>query len=543
MRLKKLLSFVTALALLVGATALPAMAEDGSSTGKTVTLAGNWEFSSGFYPVLTASNSSNMGFGHWSANAYETLVSYNADGQIAGKLATDWAVSEDGLTYTFTLRSGVLFSDGTPLTAAAVKTSFENAIINLGQYNGSYGRLTSLITSMDTPDDSTFIMTLSSPYYGAMNDLTMTQPLSIVSPTAFADGASAYDTCKNQTLGTGAYQYAGDFDGTTYTLIRNPHYWGEAPEVDSFKIKVITDSDAKMLALRSGEVDAIIGSVHMSYDAYTELSGDPAYGTALNTHSSMTRYLGMNLSKAPFNDVLVRQAVNHALNREAICASVFQGVEMPAQTIFPNTLPNCDLALTTYAYDVEKAKALMEEAGWVDTDGDGVREKNGETLVFPMTYTTDYGALDDAALVIASELKAIGFSITPQGTDMLSWFGSITSGECVLTIYGTYGGAYDPNAVMSNMNPAVSTDPVAVQFSPLVDASASLIPELDSTGDPARVQEIYAEVLTAIADQALTAPFSYTREYAAWSSAVIAGYTFPYDSQYIDIARIHLVSE
>ena len=107
---------------------------------------------------------------------------------------------DDGLTYTFTLRDGVKFSDGSDLTSEDVKASFEGAIENLGAYNGSYGKLSAIIASMDTPDDATFVMKLSQPYYGVLNDLTMCVPMAVVNSEAFADGnAGAFEYCMDKT--------------------------------------------------------------------------------------------------------------------------------------------------------------------------------------------------------------------------------------------------------------------------------------------------------------------------------------------------------
>lgn len=503
-----------------------------------VTLTESWDFSVGFYPVFNATISNNYGVMYWGRNFYNTLVCYDDNGEIQGELAENWDISDDGLTYTFTLRDGVKFSDGTELTAAAVKTSFESTIENLGVYNGSYGKITTIIASMDASDDQTFIITLTQPYYGTLNDLTMCNPMAIVNPAAFS--GDPYDICTEQTMGTGPYMYAGDFDGTTYTFVRNPYYWGETPEVDSFKIKVIEDNDAKVLALRSGEIDAIIGSAQLSYDAYSELSQDDAFVTTVNDKGTKTRYVGFNLSVTPFDDIRVRQAVAYALDNETLCTSVFQRIEKPADSLFEADKPYCDVEQTAYSFDLDKAKSLMDEAGWIDSDGDGVREKDGQTLELTMPYKQGSASLDDAVLVIASQLSEIGFKITPSGTDMMTWWGLLVAGDYEITINATYGGAYDPSTYMTNINPDTSTDPIVKQFASALEGGNAMILELDNTIDMDRIQEIYTKVLGAIADHALLIPISYTREFAAWNSDVITGYEFYSDGQYVCVAGIHV---
>lgn len=523
-----------------GETKNNSSAEADETGEKTVTLTEIWDFSAGFYPVMTASEASNYGSIYWSRNFYNTLVCYDESGEITGELAESWEMSEDGKTYTFHLRDGIKFSDGTDLTSAAVKTSFEAAIKNLGQFNGSYGKLTTLITDVETPDDATVVLRLSQPYYGTLNDLTMSCPMAIVNPLGINEDLTAKEEVKNQTIGTGPYMYAGDFADNTYTFVRNPYYWGEAPEVDSFKVKVIEDADARVLALRNGEIDGILGSSRLTYDAYTELSDDDSYGTTVDDAAGMTRYLGLNLSKAPFDDVTVRQAVAYAVDTEGLCSSVFQGIEEPAASIFDKGKPYCDVETTVYEMDVDKANLLMEEAGWVDSDGDGIREKDGQKLEYTMTYTSDHGTLDDAALAIAGQLEKIGFKITTSGSDMMTWYSTVLGGEYEITIYQTYGGAFDPSAIVTNMNPDTSTDPVAMQFTAFFEGGKDLILELDSTPDEERVREIYSEILNTIADEALVVPISYTKEFGAWDSSVIEDYTFYPDNLYVLVSNIDM---
>ena len=227
-------------------------------------------------------------------------------------------------------------------------------------------------------------------------------------------------------------------------------------------------------------------------------------------------------------------------DKDTICSAVFQGIEQPAETLFKTDKPYCDVDQTTYAFDLDKANMLMDEAGWLDNDGDSIREKDGQKLEFTLIYYTQSGSIDDAVLAIANQLSEIGFQVTPSGTDMMSWFGVIGSGDYGMTMYQTYGGAYDPSTVMSNINPDDGSDPVAIQVAAALEGGNALILELDSTNDLVRIQELYAEVLGTIADQALIIPISYTREFAAWKSGTVTGYDFYPDSQYVYVAGIHV---
>ena len=401
---------------------------DTSSESKNVTLCESWTFDAGFYAIVHGGMSSNYGISYWGHNFYDTLVVYE-DGEYKGSLAEKWDVSEDGKEYTFTIRDGIKFSDGTPCDAAAVKKSLEAATVNLGMYIGSYGKLMTVIDTIEAPDESTVVIKLTQPYYGTLNDLSTCNPLGIVNPNGFNDDLTyKADDFQTMTMGTGPYMYQGDFDGSVYTFVRNPYYWGEAPEADTFKIKVIPDNDAKVLALRSGEIDAITGAARLSADAYTELSADSSFGTAINDEPTLTNYIGFNMSKAPFDDKNVRLAVEYAIDKDSISNDVFQGTMTPADTLFSRSKPYCDVDVTVYDYDPDKAAQLLDEAGWTDSDGDGIRDKDGTPLEMTMLYTSDYGSIGDGMLAIASQLGKAGFKVDVSDMDMMTYYGASMNG-------------------------------------------------------------------------------------------------------------------
>jgi nickel transport system substrate-binding protein len=163
----------------------------------------------------------------------------------------------------------------------------------------------------------------------------MSCPLAVINPAAFegAEDLTYGDAFKTASYGTGPYMYSGDCTDGVYTFVRNPYYWGEAPEVDIFKVKVIEDNDAKLLALRNGEIDAIVSTKKMSFDGYSELSSDSAFGSSMNEDATLTRYLGMNVTTAPFNDLQVRQAVAYAIDQSR-WKSLFSMVMRPQRKRF-----------------------------------------------------------------------------------------------------------------------------------------------------------------------------------------------------------------
>ena len=159
MKLKKLLAFGLALVMCLAMAACGTNPDEKTDAEPvSITVTENWDFSVGFYPVITPMVSSTYGAGFWSRNFYNTLVSYDDNGKIQGELAETWEISDDGKTYTFHLRDGVKFSDGTPLTSEAVKMTLEAVVTHLGPQNGAFGKLTTLFDNLETPDEKTFVI-------------------------------------------------------------------------------------------------------------------------------------------------------------------------------------------------------------------------------------------------------------------------------------------------------------------------------------------------------------------------------------------------
>ena len=266
----------------------------------------------------------------------------------------------------------------------------------------------------------------------------------------------------------------------------------------------------------------------------TTISSTPR-GICAGRSTNQTRYLGMNLNKAPFNDPLVREAVSYAVNQQELETSVFDGLETAAETLFTNEKPNCGVEVKTYPTDMEKAKQLMKEAGYEDTNDDGILEKDGTSLAIHFNYSQSLASVDNAVLSIAASLKELGFDVTIDAVDMNTWYGALMAGEYDLTFYNTAGGSFDPATDMSNMAPGAMGDPILCQFSAFFE-NPEIFAELDSTSDSQRVQEIYGMILNGIADQNLLVPVTGTHDLALWNTDKITGYDFYTDASYVDIA-------
>ncbi len=521
---------------------------------KTIVLAEGWPFSS-LYPVVTPESTSDFGIAYWTMNFYDTLVRYDKNNEIVGCLAETWDVSDDGRTYTFHLRDGIQFSDGTPLTADAVKQSIDAARVNLGSFVGNYGKIGILIEKTEAVDESTFVLTLSNPYYSALNDLTICLAYAVVNPKAFEGGADqALQNCSDKTMGTGPYMFES-YSNKTYTFVRNPYYWGDAPDVDCFKVKEIPDNDAKILALQSGEVTAILGQEKLTHDGFAQLSA-AGFGTKVDTDGNRTIYLGMRIADTNiwnetytevvqtvpagvFADINVRLAAAYTIDQQLLAETVFNGIQAPAETWFSATKPFCDTTVTVYETNAKKAEQLLTEAGWIDSDGDGVREKDGAPLSVTIAYPDYLGTISSAMIAIKSQLEEVGFSVElAPAADMMGWYMAGMTGSYDLIYWKTNGGTMDPASTISNIG--TMADPVLGQFTGFGGITNELITELDTTSSSERVKEIYDAILKNVADEALLIPLVYENEMAAWNSDVIADYTYYYDPGYILVQNIRL---
>ncbi|MFR3484485.1 MAG: ABC transporter substrate-binding protein, partial [Clostridia bacterium] len=546
MRMKRITAALTAAVMAVSLAACSNNADpvgessqpsqtDTESQAVHLNLAESWDFQY-FYTIITPEVSSSSGYDitYYLTSFYDTLFEYNTDGEVVGVLAEDWAMSEDGKTYTFQIKQGVKFSDGSDLTAEDVAKSNLAVPVNLGQYNGSYGRLSTIIEDAVDVDEYTLELHLTQPYYNTLRELCLANPFGIVSSEQFNEDLTAKDTFRTATYGTGPYMYAGDNDGQTWNFGRNPNYWGEAPDVDSFSIKYIPDNDAKILAMQNGEVDFLSGIKNISAESFEQMEQTEGFQAQADEKSLQTYYVGYNLSDPIFGDQTVREAISSAVDKDAIVESIYGGLYDKADTFFSRSLPYCDVEQTVYNFDLDHANQILDEAGYTDTDGDGIREKDGVKLSASFMYQTGSASDDNLVVYICDQASKIGIELTPQSAQMMDWYAMVQSGEYGLTIFKTQGGYYDPASVVTNINPATSMDPILMQIGVSQPEIAALVDELDSSADEARIQEIYSTILTTMADQCLTTPLIYTRQLTVYSDTV-SSYTFPTDASFTSV--------
>lgn len=509
------------------------------SQPKEITLCENFEFDGGFYTIFTPGSSVNMGMAYYLNNFYETLVKYE-NGEITPGLAESWSISDDGLVYTFQLVEGVTFSDGEIFNSHVVKKNLEMIPGLLGEYNGSFGLLTTLIKEIEIISDYTVKVHLQSPYYGALQDFTKYMPLGMVSPNAFNEDGTLSDQLLTHTLGTGPYMYDGQKNGKLYTFKRNPYYDRKQPDIDAFHIKVIPDNESMNLALRNGEIDIIFGWSKLTYDTMKHLSDEKQYMTKVSDDNIFTRFLGFNLSQAPFDDKRVREAIHHAMDKSTLSHNLFYGYETVADTFFSTSLPYCDVTVKPYDYDLDKAMALLEESGWKDSNGDGIREKDGQLLSGEILYKTGEGSADELVLALTSFFKALGMDMQVAGMDMIGWYARVQKQDFTMVYRQTYGIPYDPYTTIANMNSNIGIDYSLEQGLAHLQDGNGKIEELTQMVDRNKIQEKYDVILHELHENNAFIPLTNMKELVVFDTDKIVDYTFDGNPSNLNVSGIKL---
>ncbi len=343
---------------------------------------------------------------------FDTLVVRDLDNSVQPLLARDWEISEDGTAVTFYLKEGVTFHDGTPLDAEAVRFTFER-FKETGKRSPIYGGV-SQIASIEVIDDLTVRFTFQQPNPNFWGTITMPYA-GIISPTSVAE---VEESGEGYILGSGPFILESWQSGQSITMKRNPDYdWGPpivenqgAPYLDAFVYKVIPDAATQLAALKSGEVDVMF-------------INQPSHRTELRDHASIQLeealmngliYLGFNCQEPPFDEILVRQALSHAVNKDEIVKLAVGGMGKVAFAPLPPTLPGFDPSLKEYelGYDPLKAQSLLEQAGFKQNDA-GKWERDGQVLE-GVLLTSTRAPNGEISAVIQSHLDAIGVEIEIQ---------------------------------------------------------------------------------------------------------------------------------
>ena len=348
-----------------------------------------------------------------SGNIYETLVKRDNESlEIIPLLADSWQISEDKLTFTFLLKKGVKWHDGVPITAHDVVFSYDrikDPKVDAPHLRNYYQD----IEKVEALDDHTVRFTYSRPYFLA---LEFCGGMPIVPKHIFEKGDFNTNPAGRRPVGTGPYKFVKWETGREIVLERNEGYWGKKPYLNRIIFKIITDSTVAFQVLKREELD-LAGLTPIQWFRQTSSEAFVKNFDKLSYFTPNYSYIGWNMTKPYFSDVRVRTAMTHLVNRELILSKILYDLGAVVTNPFYINSPEYDKSIKPYGYDPEEAKRLLKEAGWVDHDGDGIRDKDGVKFEFEFLIPAGSETGEKIATIFKEELDKVGINMEIRKTE------------------------------------------------------------------------------------------------------------------------------
>jgi peptide/nickel transport system substrate-binding protein len=448
-------------------------------------------------------------------NVSDPLIRKNFDGEFVPGLATEWSISEDGLTWTFKLREDVTFHDGTPFNAEALKANFDR-ILDPATNAVSARTAVGSMASTSVVDEFTFEFVTEEPYAPLLNNLSAAL-LSPVSPGAVESMGEEFGRAP---VMTGPWMVAEWRTGDRIVLKRNPEYnWGPADmhegpaHIETMTFQSIIEEASRVAAFEAGETHQV---TLPAVDIQRMIDADQY--SIVNYQRLGMVFVEFNIEAEPFTDVVVRRAINHAVNKEDVLGAALEEYGEPGYGFLSPSLFGYWDGIEEYSpvYDVDQAKALLAEAGWEDADGDGILEKDGVKFEFTMlNLPTDAWAR--AAQVVQSQLKDVGIQMEIQQMEFATLLEEAKAGKHQAEMMGYTSS--DPDIAFTWFHS--SNAGTGLNMSHVKD------PELDRMIEEARVEmdqekraELYAEMQRYVVDLALWVPLWVDHYYIAFSRSL-----------------------
>ena len=440
-------------------------------------------------------------------NVFEGLQSFNEKGEFIPALAESCNVSEDGLTYQFKLKQGIKFHDGADFTSEDVKYTYEK-LAGLSGEAPLNETLSKLLKAVETPDEYSVNLVLNEKNAGFM------------SKTIIPVVEKNYTQNSTKPIGTGPFKFVEYTQGQKLILEKNPDYRTikeRIPSIDKVEFKIMTDDNARLMALKSGDLDitsVAAKDVKALENDYTIVKGP----------QNMVQLMALNNEAEPFNDVKVRQAVNYAIDKDEIIQTVVGGNGTRLDSFLSpimSTYYNNDLK-NTYHTDLEKSKELLKEAGL----------ENGfqMTITVPSNYKTHV----DTAQVIKNQLSKVGINVDIQLVEWAQWLdGVYKKADYQATIIG-HSGKLDPNDFLNRFDSRYErnyfkfSDP---EYDKLIDEAASYTDESERAKVYLKCQQVLVDQAAAVYIQDPDAIYA--------SSKKVEGMKL-YPVSFLDMSSIHL---
>lgn len=431
----------------------------------------------------------------------EPLIWQTAPGEFAPALATEWSISEDGTEYTFKLREGVTFHDGTPFNAEAVKFTFDRivapetnsqtAISLIGPYENA-----------EVVSDNEIKITLSAPFAPFLDGVSSPN-LGIISPTAFNE-VGAEDWGLTSLVGTGPFKFVSYTPDSEIVLERNPEYWGgpeflgEQGNVQQLRFLIISEPATRTASLETGETTFIEEVAPIDFEA---LQSQEDITTVAELQSGSGHSLMMNVQNPPMNEPAVRRAIQLASDKEGMSLVVWNGLGNVACGPISEITFGFDAAVCEmYTYNPEEAIRTLEDAGWVDSDGDGVREKDAQRLSIGHYYRAESTESQQMAEYMKADMAAVGIDVELNGLSSSGYFDAVRQGQHHVQFW--WDPFSDPDGMrilFDSSNAGGGTN----RNNYINEEMDSLLDQAAATNDPEERTALYGQIQKKVMDEAI----------------------------------------
>jgi len=515
-----LFSLFTLLIMVMAACAAPAPTGnapaadggDGMASGGTLTIARPTD-AVGLDPKVETTSP-----GNWvMSNIYENLVKLDTDLSFQPALAESWEQVEAD-RWRFNLRQGVTFHDGSDFNAEAVKFSIDRQ-----QDPDNPGRSASNlrpIVAVEVVDDHTVDIVTDGAYGPLLNIMSLVYATGIVSPAAVEEHGEDFTLNPS---GTGPFKFTEWKTNDQIVIERFDEYWGDPAPLDQVIYRVIPEESARMLALETGEVQMVMAPAPSQLEIFRD---DPNF-TLHETPGVRVIFFGLSTNHPPLDDVRVRQALNFGFDRQSVLDNIIEGAGyLPEAYISPPIFGFSDVS-ANFAYDPDKAAALLDEAGWSDTDGDGIRDKDGEPLSL-LHYSPRGRYLKDAEVGEAFQAAMLELGVEIK-LEVLEWgtlFEKLRQPdmESDLTTVGWSTATGDADYTLGPLFGSNSIPPDGWNF--MNYQNEELDAMLSQAGTSTDLDErtgLYADALSILAEDAVAVPVFNTKE-TILTSANVEGF-------------------
>ncbi|MDB4896902.1 MAG: hypothetical protein JWN15_3164 [Firmicutes bacterium] len=448
----------------------------------------------------------------------EALVKRDKDGNIVAALAEKWSASPDGLTWTFDLRKNVKFHDGSDFNADVVKWQYDRILTDKAAPTRFRKQWSDVIKDVKVVDPYTLAIALKAPN-AAFLDLVITTNAGMIASKANFEKLGAKEAA-TKPVGTGPYKFKEWVTGQKVVLEANKEYWGEKPKLNTLTFRPIAESNTQVIELETGGVHFItklgqedVNRLKQNKDVRVETVA--AY---------QVRFLNLNVSRAPFNDLKVRQAINYALDTKAIVSSLVGDLAVPSESaVVPIASWGAPKAgeIPTYKADLSKAKALLAEAGYT-AGADGKLAKDGKPFKFSLYSPNGRYFMDkEICEVVKNQLTQLGIQVDLQVMEWAPYLEKVQKGDFDMAFLGWNQSSPDPSIFF---DPLVKTGGRG-NYGKFTDKELDgWLEEAVKVTDQAKRKDLYLKAAKRVADNAWYVPL-YNQTKVAASRVTLKGYT------------------